>query len=568
MSSPVHAEPRRKWLTFVARWFTPLPSSIFGLMLAGAPLEAQFNGFTNHGLVGVGRLAATNFDALGPKIDTLGAIFSSLAFDAQSWTKATNASGEASFGGILYGLADRGSGGGFENYKPRVHQLRFSFTPYYGSAKTNQNQISLTNSASLIFHDQAGLPFTGFDANDTNAPEPRSLSTSPGQGHRSLDSEGMVRLPAGDYFICDEYGPFVYSFDPLGRYRATLRPPEAYLPKVGAAYGKRQINFSSLHVPDSGRRDNRGFEGLAITPDGKKLVALLQSPLVQDGGTDDNSRQTRLLIFNIDPASADFGKPVSEFIYQLTLQGNEAGNEQTLAGDLVALNDHQFLVVEHDSRGLGASETGPPLYKRVVLVDLAGATDILNSGYDLELGAPGQTSFRKVNLPAGFHPVTRQDFVDLLDPVQLSKFRLNLNSTPNNNTISEKWEGLTLVPVGDPDQPDDFFLLVGNDNDFQAGKVYHNGVVVDTTGTTIDNMLMAFRVTLPGYQPLAAPATAAPALSIRLASQVEIAWPAGFSNYQLQTSATLSNWSILSAASNFVVIAPTNRAQFFRLMKP
>ena len=65
-----------------------------------------------------------------------------------------------------------------------------------------------------------------------------------------------------------------------------------------------------------------------------------------------------------------------------------------------------------------------------------------------------------------------------------------------------------------------------------------------------------------------APAKAAPALSIRLASQVEISWPAGFSHYQLQTSATLSNWSILAAASNFVAVVPTNREQFFRLIKP
>src|SRR5437588_285023 len=109
MSSRLHAKPSRMCLTFVARWFMPLPFSMFGLMLDSGSLEAQFNGFTNHGLVGVGRLAATNFDALGPKIDTLRAIFSSLAFDSQSWTKTTNDAGGVSYGGMLYGLADRGA---------------------------------------------------------------------------------------------------------------------------------------------------------------------------------------------------------------------------------------------------------------------------------------------------------------------------------------------------------------------------------------------------------------------------------------------------------------------------
>lgn len=33
----------------------------------------------------------------------------------------------------------------------------------------------------------------------------------------------------------------------------------------------------------SGRTDNKGMEGLAITPDGKTLVGILQAPTIQDG---------------------------------------------------------------------------------------------------------------------------------------------------------------------------------------------------------------------------------------------------------------------------------------------
>jgi hypothetical protein len=33
-------------------------------------------------------------------------------------------------------------------------------------------------------------------------------------------------------------------------------------------------------------------------------------------------------------------------------------------------------------------------------------------------------------------------------------------------TISEKWEGLSLMPALDPANPNDYFLFVVNDNDF------------------------------------------------------------------------------------------------------
>ena len=39
--------------------------------------------------------------------------------------------------------------------------------------------------------------------------------------------------------------------------------------------------FTAATGPDSGRRLNRGLEGLGITDHGRKLVAMLQSPLIQ-----------------------------------------------------------------------------------------------------------------------------------------------------------------------------------------------------------------------------------------------------------------------------------------------
>ena len=62
-------------------------ASILLLLNPSHSLHAQFDGFANHGLVGVGRLPADSFDTLGPNIDTLGGIFSSMTFDPASWAQ-------------------------------------------------------------------------------------------------------------------------------------------------------------------------------------------------------------------------------------------------------------------------------------------------------------------------------------------------------------------------------------------------------------------------------------------------------------------------------------------------
>jgi hypothetical protein len=54
--------------------------------------------------------------------------------------------------------------------------------------------------------------------------------------------------------------------------------------------------------------------------------------------------------------------------------------------------------------------------------------------------------------------------------VTIPHFGLNVKADPGSdqNSITEKWEGLALIPLRDPRAPDDFLLLVGNDNDFKA----------------------------------------------------------------------------------------------------
>ena len=144
---------------------------------------------------------------------------------------------------------------------------------------------------------------------------------------------------------------------------------------------------------------------------------------------------------------------------------------------------------------------------------------------------------------------------------------MNLNAaSPDTNTLVEKWEGMAIMPLNDPEMPDDYLLLVGCDNDFGALNVYHNGVLVGTNPEVTDHILLAYRVTLPTYG-----LPSAPSLTLqRSAGTVQISWPPAFSNFVLQTSAALQpgSWTNLATTGTTATVEATNTAQFFQVVLP
>jgi len=494
-----------------------LPRTILSIPILAASATLAFGqcaGFVNKGLVGVGRVPAATFDKAGDgRQDTLGG-FSAMAIDTNSLVYTAGR-----ISGRIVGLPDRGFGDGATDFRPRLEMYDFVISPYYGESPVAQQQITFTNTATVLFrYGSEGLPYTGFDAANTNAPVvPQSPAGSIGGGRRSLDAEGLVLTADGGYWVSDEYGPAIFRFNSEARLMETILPPAALLPTQGSFPGR--LNFTGNSAPTSGRRNNRGLEGLSLTPDGKRLVAFLQSPTIQDGGAGGLGRNTRILQLDADSTSATYGKVVAEHVYQLTLNGNTTTNNHTPVSEVVALNASTFLVLERDGIGRGATPGLSPTYKRIVLASTAPASNIAGTAYDLERGAPGQISLPNTGttLPDGITPIARQDFVDLLDATQLAKFGLNTSTNQDVNSLSEKWEALSLIPLKDPANPEDYLLLVGNDNDFKSDIVYHNGVPVGTNAVQVDIMLLAYRLTLPGVG-MARAANVAPTIAISLPS--------------------------------------------------
>ncbi|MBN2506098.1 MAG: esterase-like activity of phytase family protein [Verrucomicrobia bacterium] len=483
-----------------------LPAALAAASLAlittssGAPL-------VNLGLVGVGRVPADAMDQTGT--DTLGGIGSAIVPDLGTLTRNGPT---CQF--TAHCLPDRGLGAGYD-FHPRIHTFAIAVTPFYGPYPAPaQDQISLVNLATLVLNADA-QPFTGDNPDDaTFTAHPKSSTDGPGQGKWSLDPEGLARAADGSFYVCDEYAPFVYHFNSAGQLLDYFVPPDAYIPKTGASY-PRAVNYGADpdDTTDSGRYDNRGFEGVTLTPDQKRLVTIMQAPLVQDGNKKNGARNCRILVMDLDPASATCKQWIGEYILRLEMKGNAAGTKNAPASEILALTDTQFLVIERDGIGAGG-DPGPTGYKNVNLIDLAGASNILGTGYDLEKDAPGQVCMPRTAPPPDVVTAARvMELVRLVDPVQLGRFGLNLNPTWDANTLSEKWESLAIIPLDDPAAPNDYLLLVGNDNDFLAPVTYHNGTPQITNEFVMDSIVLAFRIGEDHVPPLlVCPDPAVPAL--------------------------------------------------------
>ena len=458
--------------------------------------------FVNQGLQGVARLPAdTTTDFNG---DTFGA-FSSLDILPGSWRKTATG-----YAGILYSLPDRGPNGvgqiNFSDYAGRVSIFSMGFSPYTSAtslpvSEASQHQLQLTMTGGFFFRDFNGNVTTGLDPGTPgatsfvtqNGKQLPGSTVGPAAGKIALDAEGLRFLLDGTFYVSDEYGANVYYFDKAGRMQGVITPPAALVPRDAAG----NLSFTSVTDAVTGRRVNQGLEGMAVTPDQKKLVTLLQSAPMQDSTSSQQTRtNTRLMIYDISGSRTPTA-PVADYVLQLPIfnqNGTGAPNRTAAQSELLALNDTQFLVLSRDGNGLGTA-TLNPVFKSVLLVDTTGATNIAGTAFETTTApvAPGGT------LNASIVPMQQVEMVNLLNSTQLGKFGINLNNAaPSRLTLGEKWEGMALVPVLEEAAPQDFFLLVGNDSDFLASNCRVGGLDCSQPVNS-DAVVLVYRLTLPTY---------------------------------------------------------------------
>jgi hypothetical protein len=309
--------------------------------------------------------------------------------------------------------------------------LLSSTTPLvYGSGQGMGNQLNGTplGSGAPALNAVNGTQY--FSGRSDNF-DPTQNSGNPNNAR--LDPESIrVSADGRSVFISDEYGPYVYQFDRVtgARLRSFALPGNLDISNLSAA-GATEIAGNT-----TGRVANKGMEGLAITPDGKTLVGVMQAPLAQDAALAASSKLLRIVTIDIATGATH------EYGYLLT--------DGSGVSEIVALNNHQFLIDERDGKGLGDGSKAK--VKKVYLIDLAGATEITGLG-----GAA-----------AAVAAVPKSQFLDVVAGLNVAGGINDPNKVPAKIEAMAFGEDLML------DGTLTHTLYIANDNDFLPGVAGDN----------------------------------------------------------------------------------------------
>ena len=370
------------------------------------------------------------------------------------------------FGNIFLAVPDRGPFDGRTDvpFLDRYHFLNITLTP--GAFSDTVPNIKPVLLDTTILRNEFAQPLVG-DAYAFDTQHPALT--------RRFDPEAIAVSPLGTFYISDEYGPYIREFTRSGRLLRRIAVPAKFAldPVVGNLSGDLDGNGDSVELSTNvtGRQANRGMEGLAITPNDRSLVGIMQNALLQDHGVEiDSTNKVNRVGLNNRILTVDLltGR-THEYVYVM-----DAINQGRGVNDLLAINDHEFLVLERDNRTKHPADPtaapSSPNLKRLYKIDLAkpGLTDV--SGIP---SLPKEAIAKTGTLVDGtlVVPVDKTLVVDLLD----ASYKVNATDTIKD-IVSEKIEGLAWGP----DMKDGRHVLyVFSDNDLSANPTQIYAFAID-----------------------------------------------------------------------------------------
>jgi len=161
-----------------------------------------------------------------------------------------------------------------------------------------------------------------------------------------LDTEAMVRLSDGSFWLTDEYAPSLIHVAKDGKIITRLVPAGLESELLGSSYtveGKLPAILAKRHA-------NRGIESLALSPDEKSLYFIMQSPL-------DNPDYTKSA--NVRLYKMEISNPtnIQEYLYKIDkantfLKDNETKTHKqkdVKVSEMVAIEDDVLVVLERVS---------------------------------------------------------------------------------------------------------------------------------------------------------------------------------------------------------------------------
>jgi len=276
------------------------------------------------------------------------------------------------FSGVLHGptadtfrfITDNGFGaeGNSADALLRMYTLKIDFRTRHGGSGsvspatwfTGRKTDSFSRHTRITLNDanhQLALPIQACYLNYYNDPAKPPVDSAIRDQRlltgADLDIESVRRDRQRNFWFGDEFGPYLVKTDEHGTVMHRAIP----LPGVYAPENKDVVaGAASANLPGSG-----GFEGMAINKSGTRLYTLLEKTVAGD-------LPKTLRINEFDLASEAFTGAYYE--YPLSTDG-------TNIGDMTALDDHRFIVIERN----GATATGGAPFKKLYLSDIEGVSD-------------------------------------------------------------------------------------------------------------------------------------------------------------------------------------------------
>ena len=284
--------------------------------------------------------------------------------------------------GYFYGLSDRGPNAATEAGRTPsgIIFLTPEYTPRIGLFRlTHEGKAELVET--ILLKDPKGRPVTGLP-NKTfggTGETPYNLDGSvvkldpdgdgtAGFDESGIDSEGLVAMKDGSFWISDEYGPHIVHFDATGKEIERINP---------FAADKRNKVGRTLPAELSKRWPNRGMEGLTMLPDGKTLVGIMQSNLYNPSNAIGSINLARIVTVNVDTGAT------AQYLYKQDAAG-------LANSEITALSATSFLVIERDTKFYGI-DSGT-IRKNIYKVDLSKATNVDQSNASLRSGKSALTT--------------------------------------------------------------------------------------------------------------------------------------------------------------------------------
>ena len=338
------------------------------------------------------------------------------------------------FGNQYLGVTDRGPS--VVVGSARIFPLP-QFTPTIVLFRAHHDDLILEGVLPLVGHSGAGV--TGIPNSATEDSSPfLDVSTPLPFNPSGMDIEDVHLLSCGKFILVEEYSPSVVIADYRGEVLRRYTPVSKTLP--GADYP------ISNTLPDvlKNRRANRGFESIAVSPDGRTAYTVTQSPMgsTSAGSPYRDSRVVRVLRMDVsDPLNLQV---TGQFALHMSPASDyPVGNAQRdlkISSAAWVARDVLLLLELNDVAGIGGV--------RLNLVDLRQASNV--------------------------HGLPVADTLDLED---VNKGPAFLGLTPATSSVvyqqfatdavkllpSGKLEGLSILNAND--------VAISNDNDFGIGDV-------------------------------------------------------------------------------------------------